>query len=132
MSNAILYNINGQIMRSISAPPDMLQDQKMEGEFLLEGIADLEKDYILNNMIVPRPIQLTTLDKLTLIADGIDTIMLSNTPSGIFIATNTRTHETITGAINGTDTFSTTITGTYNIRIEAFPYLDFEATIEAI
>ena len=41
------------------------------------------------------------------------------------------TKDTISGEISGSDTFSTTIPGTYKIKIESFPYLDFEATIEA-
>ena len=88
--------------------------------------------YVKDGIITERPTQTTTTDKLTLIADGIDTITISNAPSGIFTAVNTATHETVSGAINGTDTFATTIQGTYTIRIESFPYLDFTATIEAI
>jgi len=84
--------------------------------------------YILDNIITLKPTQSTTLDKLTLTADGIDIITITDAPTGIFTATNS---ETITGEISGSDTFATTIAGTYKITITSFPYLDFTATIEA-
>ena len=133
MSNIIIYYSTGKILRNITAPPDMLQIQIQEGEFGLENIeANLTTDYMLDGVVTERPTQGTTLSKTTLTADGIDSITILNAPEGIFSATNTVTKEAITGSINGTDTFSTTIAGTYKITIEAFPYLPFETTIEAI
>jgi hypothetical protein len=85
-----------------------------------------------SNTITARPTQLTTLDKIILTADGVDVIAITNAPEGTFTATNAATHETVSGTINGTDTFATTISGTYKIKIESFPYLPFETTIEAI
>ena len=132
MSEAIIYSATGEILRLVSAPSEMLVMQKQAGEFILFGDANDLTDYIYQGEIVARATQPTTLNKLTLTADGIDTITLSNAPSGTFTATNTTTRETVTGAINGTDSFLTTIQGTYKIKIESWPYLDFEVTINAL
>ena len=131
MSNIVIYNSEGRILRSVSAPPDMLQIQIQEGELGVEGVANLETDYILSGVITKRPTQTTLLDKAILTANGIDVINITNAPDGIFTATNVITGELVTGNINGSDTFETTVVGTYAIKIEAFPYLDFATTIEA-
>ena len=129
---ALIYNSIGKIVRLIDAPESMLVAQ-IQGldQFLLNGEANDKLQYIVNESILDRPIQLTILDKIILTADGIDIINITNSPDGIFIAVNMVTKDTISGEISGSDTFSTTIPGTYKIKIESFPYLDFEATIEA-
>ena len=110
----------------------MLQLQIQEGEFGLENTkADIFLDYILEGQVTRRPTQNTTIDKITLIPDGVDKVTLSNVPNGIFLAFDqTRTNITH-GNINGTDTFSTTIPGIYQIQITSFPFLDFTTTITA-
>ena len=132
MSNIVIYNSEGRILRSVSAPPDMLQIQIQEGELGVEGITNLETDYVLSGVITQRPTQATLLDKTTLTANGIDVIHITGAPDGIFTATNVVTGEMVSGSISGSDTFSTTVKGTIKIKIEAFPYLDFEATVEVI
>jgi hypothetical protein len=131
---AIIYRqATGEILRSIEAPQDMLTIQAGLGESLLI-ISDMindETNYVSGGEILLRQAQGTTLNKLTLTADAIDTITLTNAPSGTFTATNTATRETVTGPISGTDTFSTAIPGTYKIKIESWPYLDFEAEVVA-
>ena len=88
--------------------------------------------YVSAGALLDRPLNATAINKTMMLADGVDSIVLSNVPKSKFTATNLKTFETITGAIEGTDSFSTTIRGVYKIRLESFPYLDFEATIEAI
>ncbi len=129
----IIYNSLGKIIRAVDAPESMLLDQ-IHGldEFLFYGDGNAKLDYINENTLVPRPLQLTILNKTTLNADGVDIVTISNAPQGTFTAFNLTTNDTITGEINGTDTFSTTISGTYEIKIESFPYLDFVTTVEAI
>jgi len=131
VSNAIIYNSNGRITRTVSAPPNMLIMQRQEGELILYGEADLLTDYIYQGEVTLRTVQLTDINKPTLTADCLDTITITNAPSGTFTATNTATRETVTGPISGTDTFSTTVPGTYKIKIESWPYLDFEAEVVA-
>jgi hypothetical protein len=131
VSEAIIYNLTGKILRTISAPPDMLLMQKQVGEFILYGTASNLTDCISQGEVTPRQTQLTMIDKSSITANGIDLITITNAPSGTFTATNTATRETVTGPISGTDTFSTAIPGTYKIKIESWPYLDFEAEVVA-
>lgn len=110
----------------------MLQIQIQEGELGVEGVANLETDYVLSGIVTQRPVQMTFLSKTTLTANGVDVITITDAPTGTFTATNTTTRETVSGSISGSDTFSTTVAGTYEIKIESFPYLDFVTTVEAI
>ena len=124
----------GRILQSGNCGSDSVDAQVYDKEkySLIELASNPYEDYISNDTYVIKRInQDTTLSKLTLIADGIDIITVSNCPNGLFTARNKITNEIIVGNISSTDTFSTTILGTYQIKIESFPYLDFEATIEA-
>lgn len=86
--------------------------------------------YILNGEVLLRQNQSILLDKTTIIADGIDTVTISNMASGIISISNGVDH--VTGEVTGTETFSTNIVGTYYINISSFPYLLFKTSIEAI
>ena len=130
---ATVYNtVTGRITGILSAPIELIPEIiELGSSFLLDDF-DSEHYYVVEAIGVIRESQPTILDKLTLTADGIDTITISNAPNGVFTATNTVTRETVSGAINGTDTFATMIVGSYSIKVESFPYLDLTATIEAI
>jgi len=132
---AIVYNITtGEILKIVDMPEEFIPYQLNDNEAFLEineHVLDTTH-YVLNGSVIPRPIQETKLSKTTLTADGIDIITITNAPDGTFTAVNVITKDTITGTINGLDTFSTTIVGTYNITVTAWPYLDFETTIEAV
>lgn len=124
---------NGKIVTIINSPEEFKSYYTSDAIGVIDFTGEAKKAqsnyYILNGEVVIRPVQDTILNKTTLNADGIDTIEITNAPTGIFTATNS---ETITGSISGSDTFATTIAGTYTITITSFPYLDFTATIEAI
>lgn len=126
----------GQIISVINSPEEDKEHYISETMDVIDYLGNSKKiikeNYILNNEVILRPIQTTTINKSTITADGIDAILITNAPVGIFTATSRATEETITGEISGSDTFSTTIPGTYKITITAFPFLDFTATIEAI
>ena len=133
MYNVTIYNSEGRILRTVLTSPAMVQMQKQEGEFLFEGTSDISTDYVNEGVVTKREVQPITLNKTVLAADGIDSIILSNVPNGAFSAFNLNDMNIqLFGNIEGEDTFSTTIAGTYKIKIESFPYFDFEATIEAI
>lgn len=46
MKNFIIYSATGEILRAGQCPEDILHLQAREGEFLLEGVADVENDAI--------------------------------------------------------------------------------------
>jgi hypothetical protein len=127
----LYYDNKGKIVSTYTGPNISIQQTILpyvESEFPV----DIKLHYILNSAVTKRPLNEVILDKKILAADGVDSIVFSNVAKGLFKAVNAITGETVSGEIDGTDSFSTTVTGTYKIKIEAFPYLDFETTIEAI
>lgn len=135
-----LGNILGTI---ISTGPDSIvlsestlsidMEDKVNQELL--QIHDLGMAYVYDltaKKIIAKKVQTTSVNKTNLIADGVDVINITDVSNGTFTATNTTTNETITGSIEGMDTFATTIAGTYKIIVDAFSYLPFETTITAV
>lgn len=134
MSNYVIYETtSGKIIRTGQCPEQWVNDQALNNETALTGKANDLTDYVFNGAVTPRPAQLTTLNKTTLNADGTDAITISSAPIGaVFTAINQATGETVTGIIDGTDSFSTAILGSYAIKIVLFPFLDFQAVVNAI
>jgi hypothetical protein len=103
--------------------------QAQLGESFYIGFANISSDYMLSDIPTARPSQSTTLSKASITADGIDSANILNAPIGATV--------TITGPVNGsstidgTDSFLTTVAGSYNLKITLFPYLDWSATIAA-
>jgi hypothetical protein len=127
----LYYDNKGKIVSSYTGPNIAIQ-QTAFPYIESEVVVDTKLNYISDSILTKRPLNEVILDKKILTADGVDSIVFSNVVKGLFKAVNATTRETVSGEIDGTDTFSTTVTGTYKIKIEAFPYLDFETTIEAI
>jgi hypothetical protein len=128
--NYLFYSDIGEVMFLYFG--DKPEIQALDLSFIECNLeVDRKKHYVLNNIVTDRPTQATTINKLTITADGIDAVLITNAPDGIFTAINRHTEEEVSGAISGSDTFATTIAGTYQITISSFPYLDFTATIEA-
>lgn len=127
----LYYDNRGKIISTYTG--FNISAQKTRLPYIESEVAiDTKLYYILNKTVTKRPISEVIIDKQTLIADGIDLITFSNVVKGMFSAINITTGETIKGEIEGSDTFSTTVVGTYKVKIESFPYLDFETTIEAV
>lgn len=77
----------------------------------------------------PRPVNPTTIDKTTVIADGEDTATLSNVPTGTLVSvleTEQRVRVKDGELLFGVDT-----PGTYTLECKCFPYLDVVFTVEA-
>lgn len=127
----LYYDNKGKIVSSYTGPNISIQ-QTIFPYIESEVVVDTKLNYILNSVVTKRPLNEVILDKKILTADGVDAIVFSNVVKGMFKAVNATTGETISGEIDGIDSFSTTVSGTYKIKIESFPYLDFETTIEAI
>ena len=146
MIYGVIYKTTGEIVRSVYCNIAMLTLQAGESELTLETVVEVADDihYVSDGKCILKPTQETTLDKMSISANGVDVIVINNAPLGKFTVSRVLTPadfipenigkviDTETGFIAGSDTFLTTIPGTYKIKIESFPYLDFEATIEAI
>jgi len=93
------------------------------------NLSDLEHYVDLNTMtVVPRPDNLSTLDKTTVAADGTDLATISGIPAGSVVRITGQPEQTITDGVLEL-TFDTP--GTYKIRIQSFPEKDTEFTIVA-
>lgn len=133
MSYFLKYSAEGKILMTGFVDDEHIPAGALVSDVKFDNITMLQKNhYVKDGQLVDRPTTPATLNKVTLAADGVDVVTMSDVPDGSFAATNIVTKEAVTGAISGIDTFSTTIPGTYEIKIESWPYLDFEATIEAI
>lgn len=134
MIDFIIYDAAGHIIRSGQCQDGFLAAQVVDqNEFVLMGTVDLYKDYVAQGEVLRRPAQQTAIDKLTLTADGIDTVVFSGAPAGADIRIENRASgDSVSGALSDPDTFSTTILGAYNVLITCWPYLDWEAQINAI
>ncbi len=128
----IRYDITGAILGTGECPDIMFGLQALPGTCILQGSANRNSDYIEQGEIRERPLQSTAINKLTIMADGLDVLIISNAPSGVFEAVQKETGENVSGPILGADTFSTTVPGIYEIKIKAWPYLDFVRTIIAV
>jgi hypothetical protein len=133
----ITYDNNGRILVLAQTLTENLPINSMEVDDFDESKLNTHYIDLSDSIIKERPIQNTTLDKTRINADGIDFITISNTPiesyfySVLYDIKAVALSYEVSGIIDGIDTFSTTIPGKYIVRIEAFPYLDFETTIEA-
>lgn len=137
MTYGLIYNSVGEIQRQINSNIESILLQKKEDdEFLIlnSNIVDAATNYINNEVVTPKPTQGTILSTTTINANGADAVNILSAPIGAnctIVNTITR-REVVTGEIDGTDSFSTTVVGQYKITISLWPYLDFEATINAI
>lgn len=137
MTQAIIeVNANGQIFGSAvgnsliySIPVSYL----IYGSILDSELPALYHYDFENSAIVARPEMTVSLSKTTLNANGTDSIAITGAPTGaLFTAHNTTTGDTVTGAIDGTDNFTTSIEGVYELKIVLFPYLDWTGSVNAI
>jgi hypothetical protein len=145
MIYGVIFDSNtGQILRCVSTTPENLMKQVNLNEDAIEADMNVRDDiyYVKERDCILRPVQTTTVNKVSLLADGVDFIEFSNVPSGTFSArklynqteifTEQPPEVAISGDIVDSDTFSTIVSGSYKIKIESFPYLDFEIIVEAI
>ena len=129
MSFTIYNTTSGQIIRNVSSSIIGYLPTVETNESYINGRYDCKYYFIPSGVATLRPTQSTTIDKTAINANGNDVVTISNAPIG---ATCTISNsETVTGIIDGTDTFVTTIPGTYFMTISLFPFLDFTAVINA-
>lgn len=59
MKQFIVYNSDGDILRTGSCPDNMFELQAGDGEFVIDGVADDATKRIIDGVIVDKPIQVT-------------------------------------------------------------------------
>jgi hypothetical protein len=81
--------------------------------------------YAVNGSHSPRPIMPCTLDKDTILANGIDAAILSNLPNPSIVTVGSQVVE----VTDGTLTITVNYAKDYPIKVEAFPHLDWQGMI---
>lgn len=130
----VVCDATGRILRTGSAPGEIVDLQAQPGELVFAGAAGPD-DYIINPTgaaeSVPRPASPVTIDKTTVQADATDAVMLSNVGAGATVS--------VTGPVSSSGTgdgtpISLTFEGAgqYSITVQHFPDLDFVAVVNAI
>lgn len=134
MSNFIIYDSTGFIIRVGSCPETMVDLQKQGSEFVLAGEANLYNDYILNGVVTARPTQSTSITGTTLLANGVATVTISGilnpTVVNTIVPPGANANNTIV-VTDGTLVFSTTYPGTYIFTLSKFPYLPITYSVVA-
>lgn len=129
----VVCDASGRILRTGSAPAQMVDIQAQAGEVVFAGTADVN-DYIINPTgaaeAVPRPASPVTIDKATALADATDTVILSNVAVGATV--NVSGPVSTSGVGDGTSIALTfQAVGRYTITVQHFPDLDFTAVVDA-
>jgi hypothetical protein len=129
----VVCDAAGRILRTGSAPGQMIDLQAQSGELVFAGTAgpnDFISDPTGAAEAVPRPASPVTIDKTTVQADATDSVMLSNVGAGATVS--------VTGPVSSSGTGDGTpisltfeAAGQYSITVQHFPDLDFMAVVDA-
>lgn len=124
-------NDTGRILCHYTVTEDIFEYMVSQGVHLLKGAADANTQYVDVSVNPPvlaeRPAQSTTQDKTEIQADGVDTMTLVSLPSPCSVNIGGETYVVQDGVFS----WGTVDRGTYPFVVTAFPYLDFEGTVEA-
>jgi len=132
MKNFIIYHKNtGEILRTGSCPESMISIQASElGELVMEGQANdsTQKINISTEKIVDKTIIPCSINKTAMLANGIDSIIMSNLPNPSAIKIK---GEEVWQVTDGTFEFTIDTPGKYEIIASSSIYLSVEYTINA-
>lgn len=130
MSNYLVHDASGRILRQVQCPEHMAALQAQPGEYVVPGAADDEAYFVdpLHRNIKPRPSMPVTLNKATFQADGVDSIIISDIPYGVTVYVDSEPFFVNDGVFE----FTAALPGPYWIRIEGFPYQSTEFEVLAV
>jgi len=131
MNQWAIYSSDGRIARVYSGPEfeALLQPGTNEKVVQLPDHLNDATAYIEDDLVVekqPFPFQ---IDKPQILADGNDTVTISNVPVGTMIIWHDGQEDVVN---DGQVQLSTDLPGTYTLTFDAVPYLEQEVTIEAV
>jgi hypothetical protein len=111
------YDQSGRILFIGEVPESMLDAQTADGNALVVGVADPATDYVRRGRITARPVNPAQLDGL----------QLTGLPAPCAIHINGQRYD----CPDREATLHFSYPGSYQIRVEAFPYLDAIFTVES-
>ena len=134
------YNLSsGKLDGTVFIPPATLAAQLLPvGQGWIVGQHDGSTSYVLSGEVVDRPTNPADLDLTQIPADGETPITLSGLPLDALEPVTViycGPDFTLTDSIGPSDNdceFTADYPGQYSIRVQAFPYLDWEVSFEAI
>lgn len=129
MPTYAVYDANGKILRSGMTSQPLPSTPGESVVYDIGSEADDSSHYIVNDTPVPLAAQPAVLDKTSIIADGVDAATLSGLPNPSTVTLLNDYTETI--VTDGTLVFTADVPGKYRLKVDAFPYLDTEFTIDA-
>lgn len=130
MKNYLLYDDQGAILQTGRCPESMLELQGSPGKHVLAGTADQLTEYVVDGVILTRPVMVLALSKETAQADGVDEIILSGLPAGANVYV--RGPADMDGQADGGPAVLTfALAGAYTAYITHFPYQDAKVTMHA-
>ena len=122
----------GRILYSGENIPPIIDLLIERGESIILGEGNDSVHYVNIKQSPPviclRPQQETQCDRTELIADGKDVIVFSGLPVPCTVHIGEHRYKVEDGELE----WGTLLPGTYRVRVEAFPYLDWETEVIAV
>lgn len=122
-----IYNKIGRFIRNVYCPADAKNIQCEQGENWIVGIYD-DSYYMVDGVPAARPQMPGSLDTNTIAADASEVATISNLPQPCTVTFKGQQYEVADGSFG----FTVDIPGTFVVKVEAWPHLDDEFTVEAI
>lgn len=127
------YNpATGRILYSGENTPEIVALLVERGESIIHGEGNDAAHYVdlkqPQPVIRPRPHQSAAQDKAELVADGKDVVVFSGLPVPCTVHIGEHRYVVEDGELE----WGTLLPGTYRVRVEAFPYLDWETEVIAV
>lgn len=131
MKKFIVYRTaTGEILRTGSAPDDMIAIQAIAGETVIEGTANDITQYIAAGVVTNKPPMGCTIDKTTMIANGVEVATISGVPNPTTARVSGPASSTAT-VTDGTLQLTFDLPGTYKVALTSLNKLPQEFTINA-
>lgn len=132
MKNFIIHDALGQILRTGSCPDSMVADQLQPGETAIEGTANDATQYISGGIVTNKPAIGCTIDKTTMLANGVEVATISGLPNPTqarIVGGGSNQQVTVT---DGALELTFDLTGVYKVTLTAINKLPQEYSINAI
>ena len=129
--NFVIYNQDGQILRTGSCPQSMFALQMIDADdFILEGSANDVTQYIdmVTHTVTDKPDITATLNKVELLADGEDSIIINDLPIPCTVTLDAVDYEVLDSSFE----FTVDLPGEYQIAITALNHIDYSNTVTAL
>lgn len=123
------YDETGRIRYVGDVPDSMIELQ--QGNIWI-GTADPENDYITGDQCKPRPTFPAQLAKTTINADATDKLVISDVPAGAELSMIGPVSLEGKVETSGDVKLTFALTGSYELTLSLFPFLDLKATINAV